>query len=102
MDVISILAKKRQQVSAFEVKVNAGRAEDYPKVFTDAVIEYIVTGKDIDEKAVVRAIQLSAERYCPAQAMLSKAFPMELTYTIYEDGRSEPAAVGKYEPVGVA
>ena len=83
MDVISILRKKRQDVTGFEVKVDAKRADEHPKVFTSATIEYHVTGNDVDEKAVIRAIELSAVRYCPAQAMLAKAFPMELKYFIY-------------------
>jgi putative redox protein len=86
MDVISILQKKRQAVTAFEVRVEAQRAQEHPKVFTEAVIRYIVTGKDIDEAAVTRAIELSATKYCPAQAMLEKVFPIELRYEIYEDG----------------
>jgi putative redox protein len=98
MDVISIIQKKRQQVSAYEVRVSAARAEDYPKVFTSAVIEYVVTGTNVDEAAVVRAIELSATRYCPAQAMLAKAFPMELIYTIYEEGQAEPVKRGKWVP----
>jgi putative redox protein len=86
MDVISILQKKRQEVTAFEVRVHATRAEAHPKVFTSAEIEYHVTGRNVDEAAVLRAIELSATRYCPAQAMLSKVFPIQLKYSIYEDG----------------
>lgn len=85
MDVISILKKKKQNVSDFEVRVDVDREKSHPKVFTSAVIDYIVAGKNIDEKAVVRAIQLSAERYCPAHAMLSQVFPIELHYKIIED-----------------
>ena len=86
MDVISILHKKRQQVTSFEVKVDAARANEHPKVFTSAVIRYVLTGRNIDEAALTRAIELSAVKYCPAQAMLANAFPMELRYEIYEDG----------------
>jgi len=85
MDVISILQKKRQEVTSFEVKVDAARANEHPKVFTSAVIRYVITGKNIDEAALTRAIELSAVKYCPAQAMLANAFPMELRYEIYED-----------------
>ena len=85
MDVISILRKKRQQVSQFEVKVNAPRSAEHPKVFTRALITYIVAGTDIDEVAVLRSIELSMTKYCPVQVMLSQAFPMELHYEIYED-----------------
>lgn len=101
MDVISILSKKRQVVTGFEVQVHAGRASEHPKVFTDAVIEYNVTGENISEVALRRAIELSALRYCPAQAMLAKAMPIELKYAIYEDlgeGRRELVKVGTYNP----
>lgn len=100
MDVISILTKKRQDVTGFEVKVHAERAEEHPKVFTRAVITYIVTGRGVDASAVLRAIELSAQRYCPAQAMLGKVIPLELRYEVYEekDGRSELIEQGIYSP----
>lgn len=82
MDVISILRKKRQNVTGFEVRVHGDRAEDHPKVFTDIVIEYVVRGVDIDPAAVERAIQLSSDIYCPAQAMLGKAANIRTTYII--------------------
>lgn len=85
MDVISILQKKKQAVSNFQVKVHAEKADEHPKIFTSAVIEYVITGENISEEAVLRAIQLSAEKYCPAQAMLSKAFPMKLIYRIFDE-----------------
>lgn len=85
MDVSSILQKKRQDMTGFEVKVNVDREDEHPKVFTRALIEYSVTGHDIDEKAVLRAIELSSTRYCPAQAMFGKLFPITLKYHIYED-----------------
>lgn len=92
MDVISILTKKRQLVKAFEVQVHADRATEHPKVFTGATIEYFVSGQEIDEVAVRRSIELSATRYCPAQAMFNKVFPIKLKYHIFEgegegDGR---------------
>ena len=84
MDVISILKKKRQEVSDFQVKVETDRAVQHPKVFTSAVIEYHVAGKDISESAVSRAMELSADTYCPAQAMIGKIIPLSLKYFIYE------------------
>lgn len=82
MDVVSILRKKRQDIRGLEVKVHAGRAVDYPKVFTDITLSYVVTGHDVDPVAVERAIQLSQERYCPAYAMLSQAAPITSGYEI--------------------
>jgi len=85
MDTISILRKKRQDVTDYEVKVHTEQADQHPKVFTRAIIEYHVTGHGVNEKAVLRAIELSALRYCPAQSMLAHVFPIELKYFIYED-----------------
>ncbi len=96
MDVISILQKKKQPVANFQVQVHAPRAEDHPKVFSSAVIEYLVTGRDVDEAALVRAIGLSAEKYCPAQAMLSKAFPMQLLYKIFDEDGKTVVKQGEY------
>ena len=85
MDVISILQKKRQQVTQFEVRVNAPRSAEHPKVFTRALITYIVTGRDVNEAALLRSIELAATKYCPAQLMLAEVFQMELHYEIYEE-----------------
>ncbi|MEX2161238.1 MAG: OsmC family protein [Anaerolineales bacterium] len=84
MDVISILQKKRQDVKAFEVRVTTERKEEHPRVWTRAVIEYLITGKDIDPAAVERAIQLSSEKYCPVQNMLRPAVKLETRYEIRE------------------
>ena len=84
MDVISILQKKQQDVTAFEVKVTTQRANEHPKVFTQAQVEYIVTGRKVDRAAVERAVELSVTKYCPAQFMLSKAFPIDHKITIIE------------------
>jgi putative redox protein len=101
MDIISILTKKKQEVTTFEVKVHAEQAREFPKVFTHAVITYLVTGHAVDEAAVLRAIELSATKYCPAQAMLGKVVPMELVFEIFEDegsGKTRLAKRGKYQP----
>ena len=104
MDVISILSKKRQQVTAFEVLAHADRAPQPPKVFTRAAIEYQVTGHAVDETAVLRAIELSVEIYCPAQAMFKKLMPLQIVYSIYEDqgeGRRELVKNGVYTPAAL-
>lgn len=82
MDVVSILKKKRQEFTSFEVRVHADLADEHPKVFTRIVIEYILAGENISEEAVRRAVQLSEEKYCPAQAMFKQITPMELKITI--------------------
>ena len=81
-DVISILQKKQQQVTQFEVNVAAVRAADHPKVFTEIDLEYVVTGHDIDPKAVERAIDLSLTKYCSVNLMLEKAVKINHRYRI--------------------
>lgn len=82
MDVISILAKKRQEITGFEVKVHAERADDHPRVFTKMEVEYLVTGKNIDPSAVERAVNLSIEKYCSVQAMLKQSVPITHKITL--------------------
>jgi putative redox protein len=101
MDVISILQKKKQPVTDFQVKVHAERAEEHPKVFTRAVIKYLVTGKNVDEDALLRAIELSAEKYCPAHAMLSKAFPIQMVYKIIDEDGKTIVKEGEYIAKGM-
>lgn len=104
MDVISILQKKREEVTAFEVSVSAEQAGEHPKVFTRAIIQYHITGKAIDETSVRRAIELSATRYCPAQAMFSKIMPIELKYQIFEAEGTDRSLVteGEYTPTPIS
>ncbi|MFN8595850.1 MAG: OsmC family protein [Anaerolineae bacterium] len=83
-DVISILQKKQQRVTGFEVRVVGPRAADHPKVFTEINLEYIVTGHNIDPKAVERAIELSLTKYCSVNKMLEKATPIKHSYRIIE------------------
>jgi putative redox protein len=85
MDVISILSKKRQTVSKFEVRVQTKEARENPHVFVDVVIEFFVRGSGVDPVAVERAIALSRDKYCPAQAMLVKAVPIRHELHIEED-----------------
>ncbi len=84
MDVISILRKKRQQVTAYEVHVTGRRAEEHPMVFVEITVEYVVTGHHLQAEAVAHAIQLSEERYCGAGAMLGKVAHLTHTYRIVE------------------
>lgn len=89
MDVISILKKKRQDVTGFQVNVEAERADEHPRVFTAITVEYVLRGRDLDPAAVARAIELSETKYCPVQAMLGKVVPFTLAHRIEEE--SAPA-----------
>jgi len=82
MDVISILKKKRQDVTDFEVKAQIDQADTHPHVFTNIKLDFIVTGRNVDPKAVERAIELSQTRYCSASAMLESTAQIETSYQI--------------------
>ncbi len=88
-DVISILQKKQQKVTEFEVNVIGLRATDHPRVFTEIDLEYVVTGQNIDPKAVERAIELSLTKYCSVNKMLENTVKINHRYRIVE---VEPAA----------
>jgi len=84
IDVISILRKKRQDVTAFKINLDAKQAEGYPHIFTDIAITYIIHGRGVNPKAVERAIELSETKYCSAQAMLAKAANITNSFEIIE------------------
>lgn len=84
MDVIWILKKKRQEVTAFEVLAHGERADDDPKVFTDITLEYVVRGHDVDPHAVAHSIQLSEQKYCSVMGMLKKAASITTSYRVEE------------------
>lgn len=82
VDVVSILEKARQQVTACRCEVNGERADAVPAVFTKIHLHFVVTGKDVAEKHVERAVQLSAEKYCSVAKMLEAAVEMSHSYSI--------------------
>ena len=82
IDVVSILAKAKQDVSNVEVDIDAERAETIPKVFTKIHLEFIVTGNDVAEKHVARAVSLSAEKYCSVAKMLEASVEITHSHTI--------------------
>ena len=79
-DVVLILQKARQEISACDVKLAAERAETEPKVFTKINLHFTVKGKNLDLSKVERAVKLSHEKYCSATTMLAKT--AEITYSI--------------------
>jgi putative redox protein len=84
MDVISILKKKQQDVTAFEVKVHADRAEEYPQKFTHITLEYVVSGHHVEQAAVARAVELSETKYCSAYASLRPGAEIDTKITVLE------------------
>jgi putative redox protein len=71
MDVAPIAAKKRQQINRYEIRVEAVQRDEYPQVLTRVDVTHVVEGPGIEEAAIRRAIELSATKYCPVNAMLS-------------------------------
>lgn len=85
-DVITILRQKfHQKVTGYEVRVEADQTERPPQVYTSVRIRHIVTGIEIDEKAVEEAIRLSEEKYCSVGAMVKQTATLETTYDIVEE-----------------
>jgi putative redox protein len=84
IDVVTTLKKMRQDLSHLETKINAERATDHPKVFTDIHIQFIVKGKDLDSKKVDKAITLSAEKYCSASIMLGETATITHDFEVIE------------------
>jgi putative redox protein len=83
-DVASILGKKKIKLDGFEMNISAEVADEHPQVFTKMHLEYVFYGKNLPEKDIERAIDLSLTKYCSVTAMLQKAMPIEHSYKIVE------------------
>lgn len=100
MDVASILRKKQQRATRYEITVNGESAREHPKVFTAITVEHLVSGA-VEAEALRRSIELSATRYCPVNAMLSATATVEHRYRLTgEDGKSAEALVAVTGPEG--
>jgi putative redox protein len=84
IDVVTTLKKMRQDLTHCETKINAERATDHPKVFTDIHIQFILKGQNLDEKKVDKAITLSAEKYCSASIMLGEMATITHDFEVVE------------------
>jgi len=82
VDIIGILQKKRVQLSDMQVKVSAKRAADFPMIWTDIHVKYLVWGKQVNPKDLEQAIQLSEEKYCSVGIMLGKSARITSEYQI--------------------
>lgn len=84
-DVVLILKRGRHQVSGCQVSIKADRADTEPKVFTKIEMLFTVTGKQLPEAAVERAVALSHEKYCSATAMLSKTAEVTVSTNVVNE-----------------
>ncbi len=82
VDVESILAKKRQEVTDYRVEITGVRADDHPRKFISFHINHIVHGRDVSEKAVADAIELSDTKYCSVAATVKPTAVITTSYEI--------------------
>src|SRR3954452_1821188 len=85
VDVISILKKKREQVTDYRVEVRGTRREEHPRAFTRMEVRHVVRGKGVSERAVASAIELSETKYCSVAATLRAGVEIVTSYEIIED-----------------
>ena len=84
IDVISTLKKMREDVVDCQTQVSADRSEEYPKVFTNIHVHFVLRGKQLNPLKVDKAIKLSAEKYCSASIMIGKTAIITHDYEIIE------------------
>ena len=92
VDVISILRKKRQQITDYRIEVSGERREEHPRAYTRLFVKHIVRGRGVSRDAVERAIELSDQKYCSVAATLRGTAEIITSYEIIEDTTSVPSA----------
>jgi putative redox protein len=101
MDVISIATKKRQAIERYEVHAIGDQRDEYPQVLTEVTVTHECWGPNLAEAAIRRAIELSATKYCPVNAMLSAgATTVHHRYTIHSVGSDPYEADGEVIATG--
>jgi putative redox protein len=83
VDIADILEKKREPLKALKVKVRGKRSEDFPKIYKEIEVTYLIWGDGIKPKSVERAIQLSEEKYCSVSAMIRSVADIRSSYQIF-------------------
>ena len=83
-DVVLILKRGRHDVRGCEVRLDAERRTEDPKVFTRVRMHFVVSGRALSADAVARAVQLSHDKYCSATAMLAKTAAIETSFEVVE------------------
>ncbi len=91
MDIVSILQKKRLELAGVELRIEAERAETFPKVYTDIKVTYVVRGRNIPARDVEQAIELSETKYCSVGAMLGKGARITTAYELVDQAQGVAA-----------
>jgi len=84
VDVVSILKKSRQDIKTCKVEISATRVDSVPKLFSDIHLHFVVSGTDVGEKQVAKAVNLSADKYCSVALMLNKTVNITHDFEILE------------------
>jgi putative redox protein len=92
VDVVSILQKARQQVLGCEVELTAERSESVPRVFTKIHLHFVVSGHELSDKQVARAVDLSADKYCSVSIMLASSVAVSHSYSINNANQTAASA----------
>lgn len=87
-DVVSILEKKRQQVTDYRVEITGTRRDDFPRYFTGMHVHHIVYGHNVSEQAVAQAVELSDTKYCSVAANVRPTAEITTSFEIIETGQS--------------
>ena len=82
VDVVSILQKARQDIIGCTVEINGTRVDTVPKLFSAIHLHFVITGNNIKEKHVERAVALSADKYCSVALMLNGKVTISHDFTI--------------------
>lgn len=85
MDIISILKKKKQEVTGLEITVMGERPDQHPKKFTAINVEFVVRGRNLSEEAVKRAVDLSMNKYCSVKFALEGTAKISFSYKIIQE-----------------
>jgi len=85
VDVVSILRKKREQVTDYRVEVSGTRRDEYPRAYTHMHVHHILRGRNLSEKAVAQAIELSETKYCSVAATLRPGVEIVSSYEIINE-----------------
>jgi len=83
VDIVDIMAKKKESLKALKVRVRGKRSEDFPKIYKEIEITYLIWGEGIKSKSVEQAIQLSEDKYCSVGVMLSAVADIHSSYQIF-------------------
>jgi putative redox protein len=89
VDVISILKKKRQQVTSYRIEVRGDRRADFPRSYTRLEVKHIISGRGVSEQAVSSAIELSDKKYCSVAGTLRGSAEIATSYEIVEEDETD-------------